>query len=133
MASIKVVGSAAIVTSSLKVETLDKMAKYNPKALKMFEKDEDGNKVLSFQVRRGNCAEFDKNGVVFCEETEEGNMQLTFGIPTCVKTKKAKKQYIRDFFGFALTKLNKFESEVEEKDRELDKLFESVEEKIVIE
>ena len=101
-----VTGSALVVTSALKREDLETIAKYRPKALRLYETTEDNKKDLAFAIMLGRgTGELDKNGAVYGETVNaEGKAQITIILDD------VDKDVVKDDFGPALLKLAKLES-----------------------
>jgi len=111
MGQIKVVGDAAIVTSGVMMETLKTLAKYNPKALKLFEKEDDKKAVEVFAIGIGGDSNFGKYGIQFPSQNAEGFATATLNIPPNMSAEE-KAKYVRDNFGYALLNLNKLEATI---------------------
>ena len=73
-----ILGSAAVITSSVKLDDIKTLAKYNPKALTMWEKDEDDVKVPVFSVVVKDGAEgaICDNGAIFGKAIYSGSLDL---------------------------------------------------------
>ena len=106
-ATATVIGNAIVVTSALKREELETIKKYRPKALTLFEKDEDEKKlpVFAIALTKATSGEIDKNGAVFGELTDdEGHARLTMTFGP-----ELEKQDLIDKIGPAILKLNELE------------------------
>ena len=100
-----VIANALIVTSALKLEDLETIKKYRPKALRMYEKDEDGMKseVFRLDVKDGT-GEISKIAVVYGKTTDaEGRARLTMAVDP------VDPEAIKDKYGPALVTLAKLE------------------------
>lgn len=128
MAKIQILGDAVVITSNVQAETLEKLAKYNPKALKLV--DAESKKEL-FAVGQGCVPSASKFGIVFSGKNEEGNATATFGMPSGL-TNDEKKALIQDEYGFALLNLNKIEGQINDNAAELSAAFATVQESIEI-
>lgn len=129
MAKINVVGRAMVVTSAVKLEDWKSVQKYRASALKLIEKDEDGNKKEIFRVMvdesgMGSVSNF---GLVWGAADASGKATVTKLIPDCVDDVET---YIVDTFGAALMNVNKIEeaipSAIEDAEKEREAILESV-------
>ena len=103
-----VIGNAIVVTSALKREELEEVIKYRPKAMTLYEKDEDEKKhpVFAVALTKRDAGEITKNGAVFGELTDEAGharLTMTFG-------PDKEKQDLIDEIGPAILKLNALEA-----------------------
>ncbi len=106
-ATATVIGNALVVTSALKREDLEQVIKYRPKAMTLYEMDEDEKKkpVFAVALTKRNAGEIGKNGAVFGEVTDaEGHARLTMTFEA-----DKEKQDLIDEIGPAILKLNKLE------------------------
>lgn len=71
MAHVTIAGDAVIFTSSMKLEDIKTVEKYNPKAL-ILKGGEDGKEAI-FRVATGECGGINKYGVTFANETRGEN------------------------------------------------------------
>ena len=105
-AAATVTGNSLVVTSQLKLEDLKTVKKYRPNALRMFEKDEDGNKeeVFRLAISEEGIGKIDSFSATYGKTTNaDGRALLT------VLVDDAKPDFIKDKFGPALLKLKKLE------------------------
>jgi len=108
MASIKVVGSAVVITSDLELEDIKLVQSARPKALKVFE-EEDGKKNLVFCIGagtgKGSLTEY---GIVFGRVTNDGygNAQFTQEIDPGDQDIK---EFVAEHYGLPVMYLNKLE------------------------
>jgi hypothetical protein len=107
MAKIKVIGNAAVVTSSVKVADLQKLGKFKPASLKLIDKE---TKDELFAIGIGS-ASLNKFGASFPVADKDGFAEMTLVIPESVKA-DAKKAYVEDTYGYALLNLNKVEAQI---------------------
>ena len=132
MAKITVMGDAVIVTGGVKLEKLQKLAKFNPKSLRLKEVVEGkatGNEV--FAIATGNTPSFSKHGVVFSGSNAEGFPTATLAIPQGLDQAK-KMEYVQDAFGYGLLTLNKLEAELDLAAAVIDADIKTIEENVVI-
>lgn len=65
MAKITIAGDSIVITSSKTLEAIKDLEKYRPKALRLYERDEDGSKTEVFRVASGSTGVINGNGAVF--------------------------------------------------------------------
>lgn len=111
MAKVTIVGDAMVVTSIAKLEDIKTLEKYAPKALSLFEKDEDGKKEEVFRVSTttgdGSIGEF---GASFASVTHDEAKLAT--ITMCIpKGITDAKEYAAETIGKAVMALNKVEAQ----------------------
>lgn len=109
MAKIKVLGTALVMESSMKIEDVKKVAKYAPETLKIL--DEDGDVEFMVKVASpGTAGSINDFVVAFADTTTsaEGKAQVTLAINVWDGTDL--KEMIADEFGTALVKLQEIES-----------------------
>lgn len=105
---IKIAGNAVVITSTLKLEVIKKMEKYNPDALCLVEvKDNEENEI--FRIATGKTSTISKFGITFMEANAEGFATATVMLPEGTTDKKA---YIKDNFATALFMLKDLEDAV---------------------
>lgn len=114
---IKIAGNAVVVTSSADMNQLKKLEKYNPKALRLFDKDDNQTFAVLTNTKSGISAA----GVCFSEKSAEGKAQATLTFPEGTPADK-RKSFVEDTFGIPLYNLAIIEqniahalTEVEEK------------------
>lgn len=109
MAKITIAGNAFVVTSAKKLADIKELQKYNPKALSLFEQNDDGKKEEVFRVTASDKASINQYGVTFSDVSRDGAgfACLTGEIPHNVENAVA---YIADNYGAAVMKLNKVEA-----------------------
>lgn len=102
-------GSALVITSSLKLEEIKTVAKYQPESLTLWDKDEDGNKEPVFSVLyvKGTNGTINEQGAIFSKASPEGFAQITELVSLPADTDP--KEYVADNYGKALLALAKFE------------------------
>lgn len=114
MAKITIAGDALVVTSSKTLDEIKLLEKYRPKALRLYEVDEDGNKSEAFRVATTNSnGMINQNGALFNGATHD-NQQLaciTMGIPAGVEDVVA---FAAEQIGVAITMLNKVEAQFDD-------------------
>ena len=100
--TIRVVGTALIITSIIQFTALELLKKFSPESLIL--KDEKGNQL--FRIGVGITAELSKFGVVFNSANAEGYAQATLMLPNGIEDVK---QFVVDNFGQTITALQNFE------------------------
>lgn len=102
-------GSALVITSSLKLEDIKTVKKYQPGSLTLWDKDEDGNKTPVFSVLyKKDCnGAINEQGAIFAKESPEGFAQITELVSVPADTDP--KEFVADNYGKALLALAKFE------------------------
>ena len=113
MAKITIAGDSIVITSGKTLEAIKDLEKYNPKALRLYEKDEDGNKQEVFRVASGTSGIINGNGAVFASVTHDDQKlaSITMAIPAGVEDAKA---YVADKVGKAIIMLNKVEAQFDD-------------------
>lgn len=117
MANIKILGNAAVLTSTLKVEDINKLARFKPEALKIINKEtKDEIFAISFGPKPsiGYKPSITSHGVSFTDKTEDGYAQTTITLPTGFKDDKDKMEYVKNQYGYILLNLNKLEDQAQE-------------------
>lgn len=128
MAKLKVNAEAVIVTSTLKLGLIKKLAKFRPSDLKV--RDENDNEI--YAIAAGNTPAFSEYGATLTGENADGFATATLQIPTGINAAD-KRNYVRDTFGKALLALNMFEDIIAENAAELDADLATVEANIDVE
>lgn len=108
MAKTKIHGAAAVVTSTIKVETIKILKKFKPNATKLVDPE---TKDEVFAVGFGPNPSFSSYGVVFNGQSEDGFAQVTLQIPADLDDEK-KKTLVANNFGYGLLNLNKLETQI---------------------
>lgn len=103
MANIKVLGNAAVITSTLKYEDIKKVQKYRPDALVLRENDEPVFKVGISEHQLGDCSKY---GISFGGSNEAGYATVTTTFGECEDVKA----WLADKYGAALAYLNSMEA-----------------------
>lgn len=110
MAKIKVLNDVAVINSTVKLVDLERVAKYRPEALKVYESDGEKKKLV-FKVSVTNddgC--INEFSVSFGKETRTGGLAtVNFTIPA--KTEDVK-EYLADKYGAALNYLAQIEGSI---------------------
>lgn len=116
MAKFIITGDAFVVTSSHTLEELKTLEKYDPKALSLFEADEDtGKKHEVFRVYTAASGKggINVNGAQFACVSRDGSeaASITVLLPDGVEDAK---EYVNETFGPAIVKLEKVEAQLDE-------------------
>lgn len=109
MAKIIVAGNAVVVTSAHTLEDIKTLEKYNPKALTLFEENEDGKKEPVFAVgSTGGKGAINQFGASFADAAHDGSglATITECLPAGVGDAK---EFVADKYGAAVVRLNKLE------------------------
>lgn len=98
MKSIKVNGSAVVITADAKIKDIQKLEQFCPEALIVKEKQEDGRFRDVFQVvpALGFDEGLADNGVIFGRADPEGNAQVTVVVDTDVVD--VKKYFVSNYY-----------------------------------
>ena len=110
MAKITIAGDSIVITSSKTLDAIKDLEKYRPKALRLYERDEDGNKSEVFRVASGNTGVINGNGAVFASVTHDDHKLATITMPIPAGTVNAV-DYAAEKIGKAVTMLNKVEAQ----------------------
>lgn len=113
MAKITIAGDSIVVTSSKTLEAIKELEKYSPKALRLYDRDEDGNKSEVFRVATGANGVINGNGAVFASATHDEQKLATITMTIPAGTANAV-DYAADKIGKAITMLNKVEAQFED-------------------
>lgn len=108
MSKIKIVGDAAVVTSTILLEDLKTLKKYKPNALKLINSE---TKEEIFSAAIGDKASFSKYGIVFTGADGEGKATATLTLPTGMTDEK-KIEYVKDTYGYGLLNLKSLEDQI---------------------
>lgn len=132
MAVIKIIGDAVVVTGAVKKEKLEKLQKYNPKSLKLYEMA-DGKETKNevFAIGIGASPSFTKHGIVYSGVNAEGFPTATFQLEPGLEPEK-KAEIVRDKYGYALLNLNTLESRLDLAAATIDADIKAIEDNIVI-
>lgn len=132
MAKITIAGDSIVVTAGVTLATLKSLEKYRPKALYLYDYDDDGNRTEAFRVATGTNGIINGNGAVFASETHDDAKLATITMAIPAGTADAV-EYAADKLGRALTMLNEVEAgiaeavaEVEEEKRKVRELIQVV-------
>lgn len=110
MAKITVAGDSLVITSAMTLDQIKTLEKYNPKALKLVEKDEDGVKATVFEVASTNLdGTIGPLGAYFGSETRDEKKLAVITLPIS-KTVADAKEYAADKYGVAIMRLNQIEA-----------------------
>lgn len=105
----QIFGSALVITSSIKLEDIKTVNKYQRDSLTLWDKDEDGNKTPVFSVlyKKDSKGTINEQGAVFSKESPDGYAQITEIVD--IPKDKDPKDFVADEYGKALLALQKFE------------------------
>lgn len=113
MAKIVISGTTYSVISEITTEQLQKLGKYRPAALNLYEVDESGKKQQVFAVAttKPGCGVVNSFGACFDGTAFDGTGRacVTKSIPADVTDAK---KYVADTVGMAIVKLSKVEEQV---------------------
>ena len=114
MAKITIVGDALVVTSAKTLEAIKTLEKYRPKALRLYETDEDGKKQEAFVVgsTKGNGS-INQYGASFNGVTHDDQKLATITMQIPAGTTDAV-EYAAEKIGVAIIMLNKVEAQIDE-------------------
>ena len=109
MAKVTIAGKAIVITSALKLEELETVKKYQPKALVLLGGEDGKEPIFAVGVVRGSAGKIGNVGVEFGEETHDDQKlaTMTLMVPGDVKDMK---EYVADKYGAALMNLAKLEA-----------------------
>ena len=108
MAKVTIAGKAIVMTSALKLEELETVKKYQPKALVLLGGEDGKEPIFAVGVVRGSAGKIGNVGVEFGEETQTEKLAtMTLMAPADVKDMK---EYVADKYGAALMNLAKLET-----------------------
>lgn len=113
MAKITIAGDSIVITSSKTLEAIKELDKYRPEALRLYERDEDGNKTEVFRVAPGSNGAINGYGAVFASATHDEYKlaSITMSIPAGTDDVV---EYAAEKFGKAITMLNRVEAQFED-------------------
>ena len=111
MATIKIVGEAVVLTSSLKLDDIKLVQKHQPKKLCLYEEDGDGKMVPCFRISTGDGevkpSDVSEFGITFRKASREGGYaQITCKVP---EGDGEAKELVAEAFGAPLMGLIKLE------------------------
>lgn len=104
--TIKTLGDAAVLTADFSYADLQKLAKYNPKAL--VEVDPETKDEI-FRIAVGSNGSLSRAGIVFTGANDQGNATCTLSMPANLSNEK-KTEYIQEKFGYGLINLARNET-----------------------
>ena len=114
MAKIVIVGDAMVVTSAKTLEAIKTLEKYKPKALCLFDKDEESGKMVEvFRVASAKGeGSINQYGASFGSVThdEAKNATITMQIPANTENVEA---YAYEKLGAAIAMLNRVEAQID--------------------
>lgn len=101
-------GNALVITSSLKVEDIQKIRKTRPEALTLYE-EHDNVKEPVFYVELGSKAQISDMGIVFDGATHDGQKLATATVLLKGDLGNVK-ETVADLFGVSMARLQKLEA-----------------------
>lgn len=107
MAHVKVVGNAAVITSTVKLDVLKTVQKYRPEALVLHGGKDGNDEIFRIGVSSGSGS-INKFGAAFASETNDVNGCATITIILDGHAGEVK-EWIADTYGEALLKLGAIE------------------------
>ena len=112
MAKITIVGDALVVTSTKSLEDIKTLEKYRPKSLRLYEKNDEGEREEVFRV--GSTSGFgsiNQYGASFSGVTHDDDKlaTITMSIPTGTANAK---DYAVELIGVGTIRLNKVEEQI---------------------
>lgn len=119
---IKTLGTSCTVTSSLTLEAIKKLEKFQPAVL--LSVDENKNPV--FKVATGKVASFSANGIVFDSANASGLAQITFPIPNTGD----KKKFVVETYGTGIARFTEVEAHITAQYTALETQFTNIENSI---
>lgn len=129
MSKVKIVGNAAVITSDLKIEEIERVKKYTKNGLKL--KDEKGNEIFFIDTTKNGVSSITNHGVVFAEQSAEGYAQATLLIAEDVKAED-RLDVILDNFAIALGNLKALETYIRSAAIEVNETIEGIKEQIEV-
>ena len=114
MSKITITGDAMVVTFGRTLEDIKTLEKYNPKALRLFETDEDGKRFEAFTVcSTDGPGSINQYGASFGSVTHDDAKLATITLTIPRGTADAV-EYAADLLGKAIVNLNKVEAGLDE-------------------
>ena len=113
MAKITIAGDSIVITSSKTLDAIKDLEKYRPKALRLYDRDEDGNKCEVFRIASGANGVINGNGAVFASVTHDEQRLASITMPIPAGTVNAV-DYAAEKIGKAITLLSKVEAQFDE-------------------
>lgn len=112
MATIKVVGDVAVITSSLKLEDIQRVQKYRPEALTLMGGDEGKTPIFKVEARPGTPGSVSVFGITFGSAGHSEAGLATVTVPLTVPAGTDVKNYVADKYGSAIANLQKLETAI---------------------
>ena len=130
MAKMTIAGDSLVITSSHTLEDIKKIAKYDPRALKLYELNEDGKPEEIFTVAPAKEAgSINQYGASFGSTTHDDAKLATITLPIPANVPDAV-QYAAETYGRAVMLLRRVESQFGEAlariDAEMDAILDSI-------
>ena len=122
MAKVKIAGNAAIITSILKTEDIEKVKKYTKEGLVL--SDRDGNSV--FELALGPKSSIGTYGVTYASKNSDGYAQATIELPVDL-VGADRRAYVVDKYAAALANLHTLETYIRETLTDINHLVAEVE------
>lgn len=108
MAKIVIAGEAVVITSAMKLEDLETIKKYRPKALTLMGGEDGKEPVFAIDVTSGN-GNITKFGAAFNSASHDDAKLATITMTACGATGDIK-EWVADQLGCAIINLNKLEA-----------------------
>lgn len=122
----KILGRAAVITSSLKTEMIKKLARHNPEALNL----RDENKEQFFTVRMtSKSASIGNAGIAFADTTADGSASLTVFLPEDLPMEE-RETWFKEHYSTPLFRLAEAEHTIGIRYQNLSSQFASIESSI---
>lgn len=108
MAKVTILGDAAVIKSTLKLDDIKNVKKYRPKALALKGGEDGKEDIFVIDTAESDAGSINSFGAVFTRESrdEDKNACITITIPASITDAE---KYIVDEFGGALMNLKKME------------------------
>lgn len=106
--NVKIFGTACVITSSLKIDQLKFVQKYNKDAMTLWKDAEKTDPVFSVAVREGAEGSISEAGAVFGKANEAGFAQISMVVRPVDGTDL--KEFVADEIGKGIAGLKQFEA-----------------------
>lgn len=132
MLKTKIVMNEVIVSSNHTPEDFAKLNKFAPETLSVV--DEDGNQIFGYVYKEGliDNHPVSKFGIVFNAVDNNGKVAVVVKLPQSLEDEAAKKQWIAENLGAALTLGEQLENNFDEKIAEIDATIDMIVDEIEV-